>query len=390
MKKITLLFALCLFSLGYSQVVLTEDFESSTTIPATWTNNDIAGNGELWLIESTGSAALAADGNTLVYDGGAAGNYAAFNSDAYGDNGFAENAALESPVFDCSSLTTVNLKFNHAFAGNYGGNGFVEILNGDEANPTWVEVEAFSGDNYQIGEQLIDLTDELAGVTNAQVRFRWTGDWSVAWYVDNIEVFECTDAAPGIATNPMPADAASNVVVTTTDNNETQVSFSWDTPATGGPVTDYLIVIGDNPALDPQGNTISGTIGSNNPGNILLPNDTFFEVSTTYYWTVIPQNCAGSPTTNPTVWSFTTASTLSNTEIEAEKVLEHFVSNNTLSIRANNQIDQVEIYNMLGQAVHTCQPKSNSSNIALNTLNSGMFIAKVTIEGQTQTFKFVK
>ncbi len=392
MKKITLLFSLCMFSLGYSQVVLTEDFESSTSIPTGWNNNDIAGNGEIWTIGTNGEAVGYNSPNTIYYDAANfSGNYALFNSDGYG-SGPAESAALESPVFDCSSLTSVVLKYSHFFTAGFGGQASVEVYNGT----TWVEVESYTtppgGDqnDSEFGNVEVDVTSELAGVSNAQVRFVWSGNWSWGWAFDNVEVFQCTDAAPGITINPMPADAASNVVVTTTDNDETQLSFSWDAPATGGPVTDYLIVISDDPTLDPEGNTISGTFSTNNPGNIFLPGQNYFEVSTTYYWTVIPQNCAGGPSSDPTVWSFTTDSTLNNTEIEAEKVFEHFVSNNVLSISSNNQIDQVEIYNMLGQVVKTLQPNNSKVNVDLNELNNGMFISKVSINGQTQTFKFVK
>ena len=146
MRKITLLMAL-VFSSGlmFGQVVLTEDFESGLTIPVGWTNNDIAGNGEVWTVETGGEAALLTAGNMNVYSaGGADGNYAAFDSDAYGDNMTAEEAALESPVFDCSALTSVTLSYNHYFAGNFGGSGFVEVNDGSG----WTQVAMYSADGY--------------------------------------------------------------------------------------------------------------------------------------------------------------------------------------------------------------------------------------------------
>lgn len=80
---------------------------------------------------------------------------------------------------------------------------------------------------------------------------------------------------------------------------------------------------------------------------------------------------------------------LSNNKFK-DIALDYFVNNNTLTINTENAIDQIEIYNMLGQSVKTLQPAQNSANVDLGDLNSGMFISKVTIEGKTQTFKFVK
>ena len=186
---------------------------------------------------------------------------------------------------------------------------------------------------------------------------------------------------PDAAINPDPADGSTVFLSQGTDPDGNPVNeylFTWDLPNTSEAASSYTFDIGED-------NTVSSFSTETSSASILLSG---LQLSSTYFWRITSTNAGGS--TVGSVWSFTTESTLSNTEIEAEKILEHFVSNNTLSIKANNQIDHVEIYNMLGQAVHTVQPKSNSSNIALNTLSSGMFIAKVTIEGQTQTFKFVK
>ena len=145
------------------------------------------------MIESTGEAQLLGAGNTAVYDLGGIGSYATFNSDRDSNNGLAEDVAMESPVFSSSGLTQVTIEFTHAFAGNFGtGMGFVEVsTNGI----SWTTVETFSGNGYFGGTASVDATTELANQTNAQVRFRWTGNSAVAWYVDNISVFQCTETS---------------------------------------------------------------------------------------------------------------------------------------------------------------------------------------------------
>ena len=392
MIRISLLLIISFFvSNLHSQTVFTEDFENSPSIPANWTNNDIQGGGDIWAIGSSGEAIGFQSPNDLYYsDAGMAGNYAVFDSDGYGDNGVAENAALESPVFDASSLSSVTLSYNHFFTAGFGGNAFVEVYDGS----AWVEVASYTtpagGDQSDsaFGLEEIDVSNELAGVSNAQVRFIWTGDWSWGWAFDNVEVFSCTESVPGLATNPVPADGATGVSITTTDNGETQVSFGFDEPSSG-PVTSYTIIISDDPNLDQDANTISGTFSSNNVGNIFLPDQSYFEVSTTYYWAVVPENCAGTPSSNPTIWSFTTDDTLSNEQFELEN-FEFFVNNELLSLSASQSFEKINIFDLSGKQVMTQELSSNDENISIQSLASGLYLAKVQIGEQTKTFKFVK
>lgn len=188
MKKITFLIFLLISSFSFSQV-LTEDFEAGLLLPAGWTNNDINSSGEIWTFNTGGEAVGYNPPNTLYYDNGFVGNYALFDSDGYGGAGGAEEAALESPAFDCTSLTLIQLSFNNFFTAGYGGFGYVEVFDGT----SWIEVASYTGadqNDSSIGLEEIDVTTELSGVNNAKVRFRWVGDYSWGWAVDNIVVEE--------------------------------------------------------------------------------------------------------------------------------------------------------------------------------------------------------
>ncbi len=66
----------------------------------------------------------------------------------------------------------------------------------------------------------------------------------------------------------------------------------------------------------------------------------------------------------------------------------YFTQNNELIMNAETQINQVVLYNILGQKVVDQNVNSTSANIGLGSLNAGVYIAKVSVNGQVQSFKF--
>ena len=58
----------------------------------------------------------------------------------------------------------------------------------------WEQVYFSDTDEILTVALTIDLTEELAGEENAQIRFRFDGNWSFLWALDNIEIGD----APGI------------------------------------------------------------------------------------------------------------------------------------------------------------------------------------------------
>jgi hypothetical protein len=96
---------------------------------------------------------------------------------------------------------------------------------------------------------------------------------------------------PQCATYTSPADGASNVGLGS--------SLTWTAPVSGGTPTGYKLYFGTN---NPPTNIINGT----NIGNVLTYHPAL-SANTTYYWKLVPTNCAGDAScTN--IWSFTTSS----------------------------------------------------------------------------------
>ncbi len=64
------------------------------------------------------------------------------------------------------------------------------------------------------------------------------------------------------------------------------------------------------------------------------------------------------------------------------------LSNNILTLRANEEISNVSIYNMLGQEVY--RSSTNTSSINMSSYANGTYIVKVNIAGTEGTVKIVK
>ena len=189
-------------------LLLDEDFStaSGSTPPAGWTSNLIAGEAgvDVWRFDNPG-------GRT-VFPPNSAPPMAIFDSDNYSNNFMAEDVALESPPFDLTGATSVFLDFDH-FPHPFGGpTPRVEVFNGTN----WVE--AYVESRFEPTHTQVDITAAANGAANAQVRFRWQGNYDSYWFVDNVQVHYTTDPLADLAvtyTNA-PAFVQSNSLLTYT------------------------------------------------------------------------------------------------------------------------------------------------------------------------------
>jgi hypothetical protein len=86
-----------------------------------------------------------------------------------------------------------------------------------------------------------------------------------------------------------------------------------------------------------------------------------------------------------------TASTLGVPDFEISKVIMYpNPTTNYLTIDANGEINNISIYNVLGQEVLVRSPKSNSTTIQTSQLSKGVYIVKTVVEGKATTTKMIK
>jgi len=90
--------------------------------------------------------------------------------------------------------------------------------------------------------------------------------------------------------------------------------------------------------------------------------------------------------------SITGSVTLSNGTLENETAFSYYPNpvKGTLNLKAQNNIQNVAIYNMLGQEVLRNTPNTLESNVDMASLQTGAYFVKVTINDATQTIRIIK
>lgn len=83
---------------------------------------------------------------------------------------------------------------------------------------------------------------------------------------------------------------------------------------------------------------------------------------------------------------------LANDEFDIANAFKYYPNpvNDKLNLRSQNNIENVSIYNMLGQEVLRVAPNTNSSAINMSTLQTGAYFIRVTINGVTETKQIIK
>ena len=73
-----------------------------------------------------------------------------------------------------------------------------------------------------------------------------------------------------------------------------------------------------------------------------------------------------------------------------ETPLLHYIQNNTLILESSVEMEEVEIFNILGKQIHSQKIKELKTSIEISFLKSGVYIVRLKINNKWQSFKFVK
>ncbi|WP_225036181.1 T9SS-dependent choice-of-anchor J family protein [Winogradskyella sp. SM1960] len=132
------------------------------------------------------------------------------------------------------------------------------------------------------------------------------------------------------------------------------------------------------------GSCLVSADGFTNPSSV-----TFTSTAGTNYYI---QAGAWSSSSGDSDFSITIETTLSTNDFETEAAFSYYPNpvKNTLSLNAQNTIEQVAMYNMLGQEVLRATPNTVDSDLDMSHLQNGTYFVKVTIANVTKTIRVIK
>lgn len=183
MKKLYIFFfTTLLFHFGFSQVYLTENF--NTGIPASWAIVDGGSSVDTWTGTSGGLLGQYLDGT----------EFAIVNSDAAGNfPGVRMVEELISPAVNTTGATQVLLEFDHRYQDVFtNDSAWVEVFDGTN----WVTVRSWNANTGDWvsptsgpAHEIIDITAQ----SNANLRVKYVYDddstWAWHWSVDNVKIW---------------------------------------------------------------------------------------------------------------------------------------------------------------------------------------------------------
>ena len=160
--------------------------------------------------------------------------------------------------------------------------------------------------------------------------------------------------------------------------------------------SDVTITI-DNTSVDIVIQAYSGTCGAftnigcsdaGNPEEIEL---TGLNVGETYYFRVYQYGTGSTVGDNfdAKVWS---TQALSTQDFDKEATFTYYPNpvNNNLTLSAQKEINNVSVYNMVGQEVFRNVPNAMTEVVDMSSLQAGAYFVKVTIGNATKTVKVIK
>ena len=277
MKKITGLI-ICLFTISiYSQISISENFNSSTSLPAGWTANRYSGT----TTQSCGGNSF----RSSLY-AGAATSSGWLSSPNYMAVSNGQNVVV---TFDYKIVN-----FSSATVATPAGWGNLQVQTSQDNGTTWVTQFTINDSNHITSNICANksFTIPSASVPNASnFKLRFLSTWTAGdyyFYLDNINASQTTSVPLCNATMTTPINLATNVSET--------INLNWLT-ASGFP-TGYILKVGTTPG----GTQI---VDNEDVGNVTFYDLPVLSFATTYYVSIIPYNNNGSAT-SCTEYSFTT------------------------------------------------------------------------------------
>ncbi|HET8809951.1 MAG TPA: T9SS type A sorting domain-containing protein, partial [Flavobacteriaceae bacterium] len=278
-----------------------------------------------------------------------------------------------TPSLDISALNHPQLEFYFANVSWLGDIDELRIYYKTSATGAWTQI----GMDYTAEHTTwTKVTLSLPNPSNDYyIAFEGTSNYGRGLDVDDVWVGEGTAAC----------EAPSNL--TASNVGSTSADLSWDPAATGGPF-EYewaVFATGADPDVDTPIDSGITAIGTTTATATGLTADTMYDF---YVRTIcVPGTQSYSDIVGPETFSTTLG-------IE-DQVFEDFSYypnpvSGTLSLKASQEIQQVVVYDLLGQEVLKNTPDSLTPTLNFHNLQTGTYLMKVTINGAVGIYRIIK
>ena len=185
---LVMILAFNIISLNAQMYILNEDFStaSGTTPPSGWSNILISGTAEdVWHFDNPGGQTA---GFPIITP------FAIFDADSVSGNNQPEQVALQSPAFDASISNFIILEFDHKYIQGSGSSCKIQAFNGSD----WFDVITYTSSVPTVAHAIVDISAYAGGITNARLRFLWSGNGSGYWAFDNVRIYAALPVDAGI------------------------------------------------------------------------------------------------------------------------------------------------------------------------------------------------
>jgi hypothetical protein len=382
--------------------VYLQDFEGGT-LPSDWTTEVVSGDFD-WTFDT----------NDMPGGADFPNNAATFNDDAAG-SGQTNHVILYSPVFNLMDTYSTYAKFSaHVGFQEYGDQIFtVEVFDGTD----WQVVATYEEDT-DLTVLMVDASNYIN--ENFQVRFVYNddpdgdGDGSWGWGAgvddfcmkydtnpappendcpENAIAIECGDQVTGDTTSATICEAVEDC--DEYPNNPTTSPGVWYTIVGTGAettfstcnTTDYDTSIGVYTG-EPGSLVcmVANDDGTGCAGYSSLLENVMLDDGVTYYVRVYGYS---SSSVGTFTMSVECAGGIADNNIEGFEMNPNPVKD-VLNLKATDNIENISVYNMLGQKVLEAAPSATSTQIDMSHLNSGAYIVKVQAGDQTGSYNLIK
>jgi hypothetical protein len=372
----------------------TETFEANSPSRDCWTQIQEVGSGN-WTFAtgSSGGAITTANSGTL-------------NARFVSSPGNATPITkLVSPPMNLEALGEAEMTFFYGQEVWFGDQNQLKVYYRVNANSAWVEIASYLNNTPSWTQATVTLPNVSS---TYQIAFEGINNWGRANVVDDVTIYAA----------PPPNDLIQNAISVT----------NLDQPYTDEGVR---LQYATNELLNPSGCNIAGTNGVwysftaayngsaeasvTSPAGVTAvifyeaPNENVANETQLTFLFDMQNQCAPSTSSSiPTLagqsyyifvlnngGSSDVVIDISESLGTDDNTIDGFVfypnpADNVLNLKSNVTIDQVELFTVLGQSVLTRSINAASSQLDISRLSTGVYLMRVTADGQTATYQVIK